>query len=140
MQKQTLSLVFTLLSITPLLTPLACSDDEAPKGPAAGGSAGAGGSSGAGGTSDGGGGITCAEMCAKLAPLGCSKGPPSESLCVAFCNGIVSGMDATCSSAMKGLLSCATPSIAVQCDAEGNATSADCTSEFAAIVPCLPST
>jgi hypothetical protein len=70
-------------------------------------------------------------------PLGCDHGPPSESLCAAFCNGTRQGTDA-CADAMNAALACESPNSQLSCDSAGYVTSADCAAEWTAVNPCLP--
>jgi hypothetical protein len=105
-------------------------------GTSSGGSAGSatGGSSGAGTV-----GVTCPELCAQVAPLGCAKGPPSESLCVVFCDSTKnSTSDPTCKAAMTAVLDCENTKSDMSCASDGYVTSTACATEWTAVNPCLP--
>lgn len=115
----------------------ACGSDDEDSGGTGGTSSGgssSGGSSGAGTV-----GVTCQQLCAQVAPLGCDKGPPSQSLCVVFCDSTQnSTTDPTCKAAMIGVLDCESTSSDMSCASDGYVTSTPCATEWTAVNPCLP--
>jgi hypothetical protein len=118
-------------------------DDDSGTGGTSSGGTSSGGTSGAstGGSSGGSSqGIDCAQLCAQVAPLGCTKGPPSETLCNIFCDETSKGTGdaAACAAAINGVLACESTSSDMSCASDGYVTSTPCATEWTAVNPCLP--
>lgn len=123
-------------------------DDESGTGGTSSGGTSSGGTSSGGtsGSSSGGSsggssqGIDCTQLCAQVAPLGCEKGPPSETICKLFCDETRKGTGdaAACADAINAVMACESTDSDMSCASDGYVTSTPCATEWTAVNPCLP--